>query len=59
MTKKNQVNLQRNKIFYLENSMAMNGIYNLDSLEKWTETVHKMHNKTTWNEKLSVGKLRN
>ena len=48
----NQVNLQRNKIFHLKNLMVMYGIYNSDMLEKLTDTEHKMHNKTTWNEKL-------
>ena len=31
--------------------MAMYGIYNSDTLVKLTNTVHKMHNKTTWYEK--------
>ena len=26
-------------------------MYNSDTLEKLINTVHKMHNKTTWNEK--------
>ena len=47
----NQVNLQRNKIFHLKDSMIMYGIYNWDILEKLTDTVHKMHNKVTWNKK--------
>ena len=55
----NQVNLEQNKIFHLEDSMMMYGIYNSDTLEKLINTVHKMHNKTTWNEKLFVGKLNN
>ena len=41
----NQVNLERNKIFHLEDSMVMYGIYNLYTLEKLINTVHKMHNK--------------
>ena len=35
----------------------MYSIYNSDTLEKLINTVHKMHNKTVWNEKLFVGKL--
>ena len=54
-----QVNLERNKMFQLEDSMVMYGSYNSDTLEKLINTVHKMHNKTTWNEKLFVGKLNN
>ena len=42
----NQVNLQRNQIFHLGDSMVMYGIYNLDTLEKLISTVHKMCNKT-------------
>ena len=37
--------------------MVMYGIYNLDTLEKLINTVHRMHNKRTWNEKLFAGKL--
>ena len=39
--------------------MVMYGIDNLDTLQKLTDTVHKMHNKTTWNKKHFVGKLNN
>ena len=34
-------------------------IYNSVTLEKLINTVHKMHNTTTWNERLFVGKLSN
>ena len=37
--------------------MVMYGICNSDILEKLINTVHKIHNKTTWNEKLFAGKL--
>ena len=57
MTMENGVNLEWNKIFHLEDSMVMYGIYNSDTLEKLITTVHNMHNKTTWNEKLFAGKL--
>ena len=56
---KNQVNLERNKLFHLEDSMVIYSIYNSDTLEKLINTVHKMHNKTTWSEKLFAGKLNN
>ena len=55
----NQVNLERNKVFHLEDLMVMYSIYNLDTSEKLINTVHKMHNTTTWNERLFVGKLSN
>ena len=50
----NKMNIQRNKIFHLEDSLVMYGIYNLHTLEKSIDTLH---NKTTLNEKLFVGKL--
>ena len=28
----------------------MYSIYNSDTLEQFIDTMHKMHNKTTWNE---------
>ena len=37
----------------------MCSIYNSDTLEKLINTVHKMYNKTTWNEKLFAAKLDN
>ena len=37
----------------------MYSIYNLETLEKLISTVHKMHNKTTWNETLLAGELNN
>ena len=39
--------------------MVTYAIYISDTLEKLINTVHKMHNTTTWNEKLFVGKLNN
>ena len=55
----NKVDLQRNKIFHLEDSMVMYGMYNSDTLEDLIDTVHKLHNRTTWNEKLLSGQIDN
>ena len=55
----NKVDLQRNKIFHLEDSMVMYGVYNSDTLEDLIDTVHKLHNRTTWNEKLLLGQITN
>ena len=52
---KNQVNLERNKVFHLEDSMVMHNIYNSHTQEKLISTVHKMYSKTTWNEKTICG----
>ena len=57
MAMENKVHLQQNKILYLEDSMVMYGIYNSGTLEKLVNTVHKMHNVTTWNEKLFASEL--
>ena len=55
----NKVDLQCNKIFHLEDSMVMHGVYNSDTLEDLIDTVHKLHNRTTWNEKLFSGQINN
>ena len=55
----NTVDLQRNKIFHLEDSMVMYGVYNSDTLEELINTVHKLHNRTTWNERLFSGQINN
>ena len=35
----------------------MYGIYNSDTLEKLINTVYKIYNKTTWNDKLFASKV--
>ena len=52
-----KVDIWRNKIFHLEDSMIMYGIYNSDTLEQSIETVHRMHNTTCWHEKIFAGKV--
>ena len=52
-----KVDLQQNKIFHLKDSMIMYGIYNSDTLEQLIQTVYRMYNMTTWNEKLFAGKF--
>ena len=37
--------------------MVMCSIYNSDTLEQLIDAMHKMHNRTTWNEKLFAGNL--
>ena len=55
MNKKNDV--QRNRIHHLEDTMIMYGVYNSDTLTDLIDTVHRMQNFTTWNEKTFAGKL--
>ena len=50
-------NVQRNQIHHLEDSMIMYGVYNSDTLKDLIDTVHRMQNFTTWNEKTFAGKL--
>ena len=40
----NRVDLQCNKIFHLEDSMVMYGVYNSDTLEDLIDIVHKFRN---------------
>ena len=52
-----KTNVQRNRIHHLEDTMIMYGIYNSDNLTDLIDTVHRMQNFTTWNEKTFAGKL--
>ena len=52
---KNEVDLQCNKVFHLEDSVIMYGTYNSDTLETLIDTVHRLHNQTTWKEQLFAG----
>ena len=45
-TMNENVNIQENKIFHLEDSMIMYGVYNVDTLEKLIQMVHKMNTRT-------------
>ena len=38
--------------------MVMYDIYNSDTLEALMDTVHRLHNKSTWNEKLFAGQIK-
>ena len=57
MNKKTDV--QHNRIHHLEDTMIMYGVYNSDTLTDLIDTVHRMLNFTTWNEKTFAGKLHN
>ena len=51
------VDMQHNRVYHLEDTMIMYGKYNSDMLMDLIDTVHKMHNHTTWKEKIFVRKL--
>ena len=38
--------------------MVVYGVYNSDTLEDLINAVHKSHNKTTWNEQLFAGQIK-
>ena len=50
-----RINIERNRVFHLEDSMIMYGVYNVDTLEKLIKMVHKMNNRSVWYEKLYAG----
>ena len=52
-----KTNVQHNTIHHLEDTMIMYGVYNSDTLTDLIDTVHRMQNFTTWNEKTFAGKL--
>ena len=52
-----KTDIQHNRIHHLEDTMIMYGVYNSDTLTDLIDTVHKMQNFTTWNEKTFAGKL--
>ena len=49
-----KTNIQCNRIYHLEDTMIMYGVYNSDTLTDLKDTVHRMQNFTTWNEKTSA-----
>ena len=51
----NKATIQHNKLMQLENSMLMYGIYNTETLEKFINTIHNIHNTTSSHERLFVG----
>ena len=44
--------------FSLKDSMVMYGIYISDTLEDLIDKVHRLHNKTTCNERLFAGQMK-
>ena len=49
--------MEHNRVYHLEDSMIMYGKYNSDTLLSLINMVHRMHNITTWKERLFVGKM--
>ena len=51
----NKATIQCNKLMQLENSMLMYSIYNTETLEKFLNIVHNIHNTTSSYERLFAG----
>ena len=51
------MNLEKNRVFHLEDYMVMCGVYNSGTLEQLINTVHRMPSHTTWNEKLFAAQI--
>ena len=47
--------LQQNKIHHLEDTMIMNAVYNSDTLTDLLDTIHRLHNISTWKERTFSG----
>ena len=43
-----RINIERNRVFHLEDSMIMYSVYNVDTLEKLIKMVHKNNNRSVW-----------
>ena len=54
-TMNKRVNIEHNRVFHLEDSMIVYGVYNVDTLEKLIQMVHKMNTKLVWFERLCAG----
>ena len=52
-----KTDLQHNKIHCLEDIIILYGIYNSDAMAQVIETIHRMHNTTTWRKRTFVRKF--
>ena len=50
-----RVIIEQNRVFHLEDSMIMYGVYNVDTLEKLIQMVHEMNTRLVWFEILYAG----
>ena len=50
------MDMQRNKLMHLENTLVMYGIYNVETLENLVQAVHALHSRQTLYESLFAGK---
>ena len=45
-TMNTRINIEQNRVFHLEDSKIMYGVYNVDTLEKLIQMSHKMNNRS-------------
>ena len=49
--------IQHNKLYHLEDTVIMYSVYNSDTPTDLIDTVHRMHNTSTWKERTFAGRL--
>ena len=54
-TMNKRASIEWNRVFHLEYSMIMYGVYNVDTLENLIQMVHKMNTRSVWFERLYAG----
>ena len=52
-----KVDIQRNKLIHLENTLVMYGVYNEEILEKLIKSLHTLHSRESMHEKLFAGQI--
>ena len=52
-----KVDIQRNRLIHLENTLVMYGVYNAATLEKLIKTVHTLHSRQSMYKKLFTGQI--
>ena len=57
-TMENKIDIKHNRFFHLEDSVVMYGIYNSDTLEALIDTVYRLQNQSTWNERMFAGQMK-
>ena len=52
-----KVDIQRNKLIHLENTLVIYEVYNAETVEKLIKTVHTLHSRQSMYEKLFAGQI--
>ena len=52
-----KVDIQRNKLIHLANTLVMYGVYNAETLGKGIKTVHTLHSRQSMYEKFFTGQI--